>query len=296
MSIRQWVYFLFLTVIWGSSFMWIKIAVQEIGPFKVVSIRMMLAVLILFVILKARKIAAPKTWKMRGILLLQGMISATVPWVLITWAEQYIDSAVATIYNGTVPMFTMIFAHLFVRDDRMTIRKVSGLLLGFAGVIVLAQNSLFHGNVNGSASHMILLGQGAMLLAAIFYGISNVYARIKLHSVPPVFQAFYTILFAGMILWVVTPVIEFPMVLPVKPVTWMAIAWLGILGAGLSYIMFYRLLHEIGPTRVSLVTYSIPVVGVGLGVIFLKEQLSWYLIVGALLIVSGIWGVNKRQE
>ena len=276
--------------------MWIKIAVQEIGPFKVVSIRMMFAVLILFLILKARKIAAPKTWKMRGILLLQGMMSATVPWVLITWAEQYIDSAVATIYNGTVPMFTMICAHLFVRDDRMTIRKVSGLLLGFAGVIVLAQNSLFQGDGNGSASHMILLGQGAMLLAAIFYGISNVYARIKLHSVTPVFQAFYTILFAGMMLWVATPVIESPLVLPVKPVTWIAIAWLGILGAALSYIMFYRLLHEIGPTRVSLVTYSIPVVGIGLGVIFLKEQLSWYLIVGALLIVSGIWGVNKLQE
>jgi drug/metabolite transporter (DMT)-like permease len=296
MNARQWVSFLFLTVIWGSSFMWIKIAVQEIGPFKVVSIRMMFAVLILFVILKARKIAAPKTWKMRGILLLQGMISATIPWVLITWAEQYIDSAVATIYNGTVPMFTMIIAHIFVSDDRMTIRKVLGLLLGFAGVIVLVQNSFFHGNGNGSASHMVLLGQGAMLLAAIFYGISNVYARIKLHSVPPVFQAFYTILYAGMILWVATPVIESPLVLPVKPVTWVAIAWLGILGAGLSYIMFYRLLHEIGPTRVSLVTYSIPVVGVSLGVIFLKEQLSWYLIVGAILIVSGIWGVNKRQK
>jgi len=276
--------------------MWIKIAVQEIGPFKVVSIRMMFAVLILFFILKARKIAAPKTWKMRGTLLLQGMMSATVPWVLITWAEQYIDSAVATIYNGTVPMFTMIFAHLFVRDDRMTIRKVSGLLLGFAGVIVIAQNSLIQWDGNGSTSHMILLGQGAMLLAAIFYGISNVYARIKLHSVTPVFQAFYTILFAGMMLWIATPVIESPLVLPVKPVTWIAIAWLGILGAALSYIMFYRLLHEIGPTRVSLVTYSIPVVGVGLGVIFLKEQLSWYLIVGALLIVSGIWGVNRRQE
>lgn len=296
MNARQWVSFLFLTVIWGSSFMWIKIAVQEIGPFKVVSIRMMFAVLILFVILKARKIAAPKTWKMRGILLLQGMMSATIPWVLITWAEQYIDSAVATIYNGTVPMFTMIFAHVFVRDDRMTTRKVSGLLLGFAGVIVLAQNSVFHGNGNGSASYMILLGQGAMLLAAIFYGISNVYARIKLHSVPPVFQAFYTTLFAGMILWVATPVIESPLVLPVKSVTWIAIAWLGILGAALSYILFYRLLHEIGPTRVSLVCYSIPVVGVSLGVIFLKEQLSWYLIVGALLIVSGVWGVNKHQE
>ena len=296
MNIRQWVYFLFLTVIWGSSFMWIKIAVQEIGPFKVVSIRMMFAVLILFVFLKARKIAAPKTWKMRGILLLQGMMSATVPWVLITWAEQYIDSAVATIYNGTVPMFTMIFAHLFVHDDRMTIRKVSGLLLGFAGVIVLAQNSVLHRNGNGSVSHMILLGQGAMLLAAIFYGISNVYARIKLHSVPPVFQAFYTTLFAGMMLWVATPVIESPLVLPVKPITWIAIAWLGILGAAISYILFYRLLHEIGPTRVSLVCYSIPVIGVSLGVIFLKEQLSWYLIVGALLIVSGVWGVNKHQE
>jgi len=292
MTIRQWLYFLFLTLVWGSSFLWIKLAVREIGPFKVVSIRMVFAVLILFVILKAQRTAAPKTWKMRGILLLQGLMSAAVPWVLITWAEQYIDSAVATVLNGTTPMFTMIIAHIFVHDDRLTMRKVSGLLLGFAGVIILVQNSFFQGN--GSTSHMLLLGQGAMLLAALLYAVSNVYARIKLHSVTPVFQAFYTLFFVGTILWAVTPLVESPIKLPAKPITWIAIAWLGILGAAVSYILYYKLLHEIGPTRVSLVTYTLPVVGVTLGVVLLKEQLSLSLLAGTLLIVLGVWGVNRK--
>jgi len=294
MTIRQWLYFLFLTLVWGSSFLWIKLAVREIGPFKVVSIRMVFAVVILFVILKAQRTAAPKTWKMRGILLLQGLMSAAVPWVLITWAEQYIDSAVATVLNGTTPMFTMIIAHIFVHDDRLTMRKVSGLLLGFAGVIILVQNSFFQGNGNGSTSHMLLLGQGAMLLAALLYAVSNVYARIKLHSVTPVFQAFYTLFFAGTILWAVTPLVESPIKLPAKPITWIAIAWLGILGAAVSYILYYKLLHEIGPTRVSLVTYTLPLVGVTLGVVLLKEQLSLSLLAGTLLIVLGVWGVNRK--
>ena len=294
MTIRQWLYFLFLSLVWGSSFLWIKLAVREIGPFKVVSIRMAFAVVVLFVILKVKRTEAPRTWKMRGILLLQGLLSAAVPWVLITWAEQHIDSAVATILNGTVPMFTMIIAHIFVNDDRLTRRKFFGLLLGFAGVVVIVQNNIFQGNGNGSASQMLLLGQGAVLMAAVLYAVSNVYARIKLHSVTPVFQAFYTLLFGGTVLWAVTPIVESPIVLPAKPITWIAIAWLGILGAAVSYIVYYKLLHEIGPTRVSLVTYTLPVVGVTLGIVLLKEPLSWSLVAGTLLIILGVWGVNRN--
>ena len=133
-----------------------------------------------------------------------------------------------------------------------------------------------------------------MLLAAFLYALSNVYARARFRGVTPIFQAFYSMLVASVLVWGLVPVIEPGFTLPLRPSTWIAIAWLGVFGAGISYLIFYYLLHQIGPTRVATVTYTIPVVGVTLGVVFLGEALTWELIVGTLLIVSGVWGVARR--
>jgi drug/metabolite transporter (DMT)-like permease len=159
---------------------------------------------------------------------------------------------------------------------------------------VLVSSDLQLGGDDGD-SQMKLLGQGAMLISSFLYGISNVYARAKFRHTAPVYQAFYTLLICGALMWVVTPVVESPFSLPAQPITWVAIAWLGMLGAGLSYLLFYKLLHQIGPTKVATVTYTIPVVGVTLGVVFLDEALTWRLIAGTCLIVSGVWGVARKR-
>ena len=129
---------------------------------------------------------------------------------------------------------------------------------------------------------------------AALYALSNVYARARFRNIAPIYQAFYSMLVAGALMWGVAPVAESPFTLPMFPATWMAIAWLGVLGAGISYLVFYYLLHQIGPTRVATVTYTIPVVGVTLGVVFLGEAITWQFVAGTLLIVSGVWGVNRR--
>jgi len=295
MSTKQWTGFLALTVIWGSSFLWIKVAVQEVGPLTVVTLRLVFAVLVLLGFLIVKKPGVPRGARIWGVLLLQGLISAAVPWILITWAEQYIDSAVATVLNATVPMFTIVIAHLFIHDDRITARRVVGLLIGFAGVVVLVHDDF--AAVMGAGSdvgrNLILLGNGAMLLSSAFYAVSNVYARAKLRGVPSIVQAFYTMLLADAVMWMVAPAVEAPFTLPVHGITWVAIAWLGILGAGISYLIFYYLLHTMGPTRISMVTYTIPVVGVTLGVVFLNERLDWPLVAGTVLIVAGVWGARR---
>jgi drug/metabolite transporter (DMT)-like permease len=291
MNVKQWIGFLTLTVIWGSSFLWIKVAVQEVGPLTVVTIRLLFALLALVGFLVARKPGVPKGKRIWGVLLLQGLISAAIPWFLITWAEQYIDSAVATVLNATVPMFTIVIAHAFLHDDRITLRRFLGLLIGLVGVVVLVHGDFAPSTdaSGGAAANLALLGIGAMLLASAFYAVSNVYARAKLRGVPPVVQAFYTMLLADAVMWMVAPLVESPFALPAESLTWVAIAWLGVLGAGLSYLIFYYLLHTIGPTRISMVTYTIPVVGVTLGVVFLHERLDWPLVLGTVLIVSGVW-------
>jgi len=292
MTLKHWAIFIGLTIIWGASFLWIKIAVQETGPFTIVAIRLVLALVALagFMIVQRPELPRGRMW---FYLAIQGVISTAIPWLAITWAEKHIDSALATVLNGTVPLFTIVMAHHFLTDDKMTRKRVLGLLLGFAGVLVLVFDDV---RLLGEREDVKwqLLGQGAMLVGTTFYAASNVYARAKLRGVPPIVQAFYTMLAADIVMWMITPAIEAPFTLPRLGMTWLAIAWLGVLGAGISYLMFYHLLHAIGPTRSAMVTYTIPLVGVTLGVVFLGEALTWQLVAGTLLIVSGVWGATRE--
>jgi len=291
---RQWTEFLVLTLIWGASFLWIKIAVRETGPFTIVALRLVLAMVAILPVLIRQRVGFPRTGRMWGHIVVQGVVSTAIPWILITWAEKHIDSALATVLNGTVPLFTIVIAHLWLSDDRMTVRRVGGLMVGFVGVLILVADDIRFLGSGDASVRLVFLGQLAILGSSLCYAASNVYARRHFRGVPPVFQAFYTMLAADALMWIVTPTVEAPFTLPALPITWVAIAWLGVLGAGVSYLIFYRLLHQIGPTRVAMVTYTIPVVGVTLGVVFLDEALTWQLIAGTILIVSGVAGVSRR--
>jgi drug/metabolite transporter (DMT)-like permease len=293
MSARHWLIFTTLTLIWGSSFLWIKLAVREVGPFMVVSLRVVFALLVLLPFLLRQRIRPPRDARRWGVLLAQGLMAATVPWLFITWAEQHIDSALATVLNGTVPLFTIVAANALLSDERMTRSRVTGLLVGFVGVVVLVQDDL-RTALRGAGEHMVLLGEGAMLVSSCLYGISNTFARLKLRGTPPAYQAFYSLFAAAFLVWGVTPMVESPLRLPASGLTWVAVAWLGMLGAGVSYLLFYILLHAVGATRTATVTYTIPLVGVTLGVVVLGEPLKWSLVAGMVLIVSGVWRVNRR--
>jgi drug/metabolite transporter (DMT)-like permease len=134
-----------------------------------------------------------------------------------------------------------------------------------------------------------------MLLATLSYAASGVFARRKLRHVSALVQAFFPMLVATVLMWAALPFLERSITMPSGTVTWIAIVWLGVLGAGVASFIFFWLLHAIGPTRASLVTYTIPVVGVSLGVIVLKESLDGYLALGTVLIVSGVWAVSRSR-
>lgn len=292
MQPRHWTAFISLGVIWSASFLWIKIALDEIGPNTLVAWRVLFGLLFAggFVFLQRK--AWPRDWAGWFPFLLLGITSVAVPFFLITWGELSIDSAVASILNATVPLFTIVIAHLFLSDDRMSMQRVIGLFVGFIGVIVLLSKDLTAG------AHSSIWGQAAVILASIFYAASSVYARRKTQSAPGLVRGAAPLVSATAAMWLVAPVLESPLQVPQQPLTWIAILWLGILGSGLALILWYYLLHEIGPTRTGMVTYIFPLGGVILGVIFLSEHLSWQLAVGALLIISSIvvvnWSPKKR--
>ena len=296
MKIKEWAAFLSLTFIWGASFLWIKIAVTEIDPFSLVAFRLVLGLIGLIVFFPLMKPPIPRELRVWVSLAVLGLLSSAIPWVLISWAETSIDSVLAGVLNGTVPLFTILIAHFFLHDDRMTFRRVAGLLLGFAGVVVLTQRDGGLANLfeDGGISRN-LIGQGAMLLAALSYAVSGVHARRNLRKVSVLVQAFFSMVFSLIAILCIIPLMGRTLVVPALADTWVALVWLGVLGAGIASLIFYYLLHAVGPTRASLVTYTLPAVSVTLGVIVLKESLDWWLFAGTILIVSGVWVVNRRR-
>jgi drug/metabolite transporter (DMT)-like permease len=236
-----------------------------------------------------KKPEIPKQLKVWKVLFVVGMINTAFPFLLISWGEIYIDSAVASILNGSVPLFSAVIAHYFLQDDRLSTSRVIGLLIGFAGVVVLVTRDMFSG-LEGS-----LLGQGAVLLAALLYAISAVYIRRNTADVSPVVRALIPMAAADAMVWLAIPFAEAPLRFPQLTLTWIAILWLGIIGSFLAYLLYYYLVHSVGPTKATLITFTFPLVGLILGVAFLGEVLDLNLVLGGGLILGSLAIVNRQS-
>lgn len=286
---KDWLAFLALGAIWGSSFLWIKIGVQEIGPFTLVAFRLLFGILGLLAVSAFTRPRFPNTRKTLLILTLIGFTNNALPYVMISWGEMYIDSAVAAILNSTTPLFAMVFANFFLRDDRLTLSRLAGILAGFIGIVVLVSRDLTDG------VRLNLLGQLAVLLASVLYAGTSVFARRTTQGIAQVPLALIPLIGADLALWAVAPIVESPFHLPTLPITWLAVVWLGLLGTCVAFLLYFYLLHSVGPTRTTLVTYVFPLVGVVLGVLFLQESLNWHLALGGALVVGSLLMVNTRR-
>ena len=291
MPTRSWGAFLLLGSIWGSSFLWIKLALAELGPFTLVGFRLLFGALGMVLVLGIRRPTFPANRKTWLLLAIMGLTNTAMPFVLISWGQTSIDSGVASILNSTTPLFTLVIAHFFLDDERMTAPRAIGLVVGFIGILLL-----FSRDVGMDGFRSGLLGQAAVLAAAISYAASSVFARRAFRNVPLLVQAAVPLFVADMLIWVGAFSIEAPLSLPSLPITWISLAWLGLLGSCVAYLLYFYLLTTVGSTRTVLVTYMFPVIGIGLGVLFLGESLDVRLVVGALLVVAGIGVVNWKPR
>ncbi len=290
MKPKHWIVFLALGAIWSSSFLWIKIGVQEIGPMALTAFRMLFGALTAAAIAAYQRVPFtrdPKDW---GVFAFFGPASLAIPIFLISWGEQTIDSAVASILNATVPLFTLLIAHFLLHDDKITFQKTLGLLIGFAGVLALMSEDLL------ASEHGSVIGQFAVILASLFYAGSAVGIRKYSQHMDNTMRSVGFLVTAAVFMWAIGPIAEQPFEVPSLPITWVATLWLGVLGSGVATIMLYYLIHEIGPSRATMVTYLFPVGGVILGVIFLNERLSWQLLVGTTLIIASLAVVNYKKK
>lgn len=285
MKTKHWIIFITLGIIWSSSFLWIKIAIEEMGPMTLVAYRVLFGLLFGIAVILIQREKMPRTLKEWTPLLILGLTNVAIPFFLISWGEKTIDSGVASILDATVPLFTIVVAHFLLHDDKMTVQKVVGLLIGFAGVVVLMSKDI--GSSVGS-----ILGQGAVILASAFYAGSSIYARKFTEDTPGIFRSMGPLVSATAVMWIASFFLEAPVKIPTHSIVWIALLWLGILGSGVAFVMVFYLIHEIGPTRTTMVTYLFPLGGVTLGVLFLHETLTWEIVAGAVLILASLVVAN----
>ncbi len=283
-----------LAVLWGPSFVFIKIAVLEIPPLTLVAIRLSLAAVFLSVILLIKGSKLERGWHFWKKFIFMGFFANALPFVLFSYGEQYADSGAAAILNGTTPIFTVLFAHFFVNDERVSLNRLGGVILGFAGILVIFFPDLQH-FLSGQDFQGGLQSAGLMAFigASFSYGIAIVYGRIKLRGLPPLVGPAAQLICSASMILPLALIVDKPFNLTPGVPALLAASVLGIFGTAFAYLVYYKLVDSAGATFISLVTYLLPPIGLILGIVFLDEQPLWYSFVGMGLILAGVIIVNR---
>lgn len=287
MKVKNLLLLLLLAAMWGPSFLFIKVAVAEIPPLTLVLGRVGMAAVILYLLLWWQRQSLPRQWTTWKHLAVMALIHNAIPFFLFSWGEQYIDSALAAILNGTTPIFTILLAHYLTVDDQLTTAKVSGVLLGLVGLAFLIGPTLLDG------VQATTWGVLALAVAAVFYAVAIVYSRNHLRGLPPLVAPTGQLLLATLYLLPLALWVDRPFALPMPSVAAAAsLLALAVLGTAVAFVVYYRLVETADASYVAMVTYLIPVIGVILGVLVLNERLFWYTYVGFGLILAGVMLVN----
>jgi drug/metabolite transporter (DMT)-like permease len=277
-------------VLWGSGFLFVKLALRGLSPSQVVLGQLALGALVLLITVAIRRQSLP--YASREWVYLAGMavLANIAPYLLFSWSEQRISSGLAGVLSGTTPLLTLLLARAF-GVGRLTPPRVLGLALGLAGVVLLA--APWH---DGSRA-VSLAGVLAALGAAACYAGSYVYARLLLtnRGMEPLVLAAAQLTLGAVLLGTTVPWIgRQPITLSGNVV--LSVVALGVLSTGIAYVLNYRLIQDEGPTAASMTNYLTPVVAVLFGIAFVDERLTWNLIIGTAMILVGLWIAEHTSD
>lgn len=273
--------FAVLSLIWGFSFLFIKVGTQGFAPLQVTLGRVVFGALVLLTMLALRRERLPRSGRTWGHLAVAALFLNVLPFSLFAYSELTIPSTLAGICNATSPLWGMALSVVALSEDRPTRRRVAGLGIGFLGVLTVL------GAWQGFAG-TDLTGTAMALGASLCYPIGWIYVRRTLAGSGQSHLAMSSaqLLLAGAQLAVLTPLFTTaPTSVPLLPL--LAVFALGALGTGLAFLLQYGLVDEVGPTTAQMVTYFVPVIATAAGVLLLHEQLSWNTPLGALIILAG---------
>jgi len=290
MGLRVWIWLLSLSVLWGGSFFFAKVAIGELGPLTVVFARVALAALALDVVLAATRTNPFRRSAPWSAYFTMGFLNNVLPFSLIFWGQTHIASGLASILNATTPLFTLVVAHFLTEDEKIDPAKVAALLAGFAGVAVLIGPEIL---IDGAS----VGGELACLGAALSYAFAGVYGRrFKTMKIAPIEAAAGQVTASTVLILPIMLAVEQPWTLPglPSPTIWAALGGLALLSTALAYVLYFRILAAAGATNLLLVTFLIPVTAVLLGAAVLGERLEPRHFAGMALIGLGLAAVDGR--
>lgn len=277
MGRRHLIMLLALAAIWGSSFMFIEIALRDLAPSTLILLRMASGAVALAVYIR---VTSRSFWALRPFawpLALLGLANTAVPFFLIAWGQQYIDSGLASIFNASAPLFTALFAIAYDRSQRATGLRLVGILVGFTGVVLLVGFEL-------SGGERAVLGGLAVVAASACYGIGGLYAGRRFPGLPPSLVAF------GALVWSTAFVLPFGMA-QASSFGWeatLSVLYLGVAATGMAYLLYFGLIAGAGASKAVLVTYLVPSLALGYGAVFLDEEVTALAIAGLVLVLAGV--------
>ena len=290
---KSWLMLIVLSILWGGSFFFTEIALVDLPPFTLVLCRVAIASLILWWVVLLRNVPIPRDPTFWGAIAVMGALNNLVPFSLIVWGQTHIASGLAAILNGTTPLFTIIIAHIATDTEKLNLRKAAGVLIGFAGVLVVI--GMPEAKTPAATTDLLsTLAPCAVLLAAISYGCAGVYGR-RFSSTSPILTAAGMTSASSLMLVPLAAVVDTPWHLPVpSPTTIMAVLGIAALSTALAYILYFAILKRAGASNLLLVTFLIPVSAILLGVGFLGETLLVQHIVGMGVIGVGLAVIDGR--
>ncbi|HEX5835160.1 MAG TPA: EamA family transporter [Pyrinomonadaceae bacterium] len=279
---------LILCVIWGSTWLFIKLGLENLPPITFAGIRFVIACAILYLLIRARGIVLPDNRRDWGLLALTGVLSFSFNYGLVFWGEQYISSGLAAVLQATLPAFGLVIAHFHLPGERMTWSKIFGVVLGFFGVAVVFSNQL------AIAGGKALAGSVALVLSAFFAAYSNVLVKAYGRKLEPAVLSGGQMFF-GLIplLLIGIPLEGNPFRFNWTPMALVALLYLAVVGSVIAFMLYYWLVQHMEVTKTMLISLVTPVVAVVLGMVVLGEDLSWRTIAGGIMIMVGVRFVTR---
>ncbi|MET8764336.1 DMT family transporter [Lentzea sp. NPDC004782] len=282
--------FLLLALLWGSSFTFIKVSLEGLAPGQLVLGRLVLGAAVLLTIVAVRKVALPRSAQVWGHIGAAGLFGNVIPFLLLSYGEKTTGAGIAGVLIGASPLLTLALATAVLPTERATVRKAVGLGIGFAGVVLLI--GPWHESLGSLGGRLACFG------AAVSYAIGFVYVRKFLSplGLAPLSLAASQLVSAAVLQAAVTPFLDWRVPALTGPVTFSVVV-LGLVSTGLAYVLYFRLIGDVGATTASAVNYVVPVFAVLISVLFLGEPVTWNLLAGGLVVLLGVaWAENRLGQ
>ncbi|QIE54674.1 DMT family transporter [Pikeienuella piscinae] len=287
-SVRSWVDLGLLALIWGAIFLFVALALRELTPFWIVFHRVFWAALLLWGVVLWRGLAIPRRFGTWAAFAVMGALNNAIPFMLITWGQKSVESGLASILNGAAAFFGILVAALLLRDERLTARRIAGVLTGIAGVVVIVGPEALTG------FDIRALGQLAILGATLSYAFAGVWGKLRLNGLAPVVSAAGMLSGSSVIAGALALFVEGAPVVPQSAVTVGALAYASVIGTATAYILYFRVLATAGSGNLLLVTICMPPIAIALGALVLGERLAPGALIGAGLIALGLLIIDGR--